>query len=81
MIKGYCKKHYNNEFLVIVMVYRVSNIFLKKSEFTSEVWYFHFSVSSRLHFGCPFLCQPSLVKLYYQLIDLNQDSKVIQGVK
>ena len=33
------------------------------------------------HFGCRSLCQPSPVELYYRLIDLNQDSKVIQGVK
>ena len=40
-IKGYCKKHYNHECLVIVMMYHVSNKFLKKKkEFTSEVWVF-----------------------------------------
>ena len=33
------------------------------------------------HFGCRSLWQPSPVELYYRLIDLNQDSKVIQGVK
>ena len=33
------------------------------------------------HLGCRFLCQQSLVELQYRLIDLNQDSKVIQGVK
>ena len=33
------------------------------------------------HFGCCSLCQPSPAELYYWLIDLNQDSKVIQGVK
>ena len=32
------------------------------------------------HLGCRFLFQPSLFKLYYWLIDLNLDSKVIQGV-
>ena len=41
-----------------------------------------FSVApSWQHFGCRFLCQQSLVELQYRLIDLNQDSKVIQGVK
>ena len=33
------------------------------------------------HFGCRFLCQQSLVELQYRLIDLNQDSKALQGVK
>ena len=33
------------------------------------------------HFGCQFLCQLNLVKLYYQLIDLHQDWKDILGVK
>ena len=33
------------------------------------------------HFGCRFFCQQSLVELHYRLIDLNQDSKVIKGVK
>ena len=33
------------------------------------------------HLGCQFLHQLGLVELYYWLIDLNQDSKVIQGVK
>ena len=36
---------------------------------------------SREHLGCWVLCQSSLIELYYQLIGLNQDSKVIQGVK
>ena len=31
------------------------------------------------HLGCQFFCQLSLVELYYRLIDLNQDSKVIRG--
>ena len=32
------------------------------------------------HPGCWLLCQPSLMEIYYQFIDLNQDSKVIQEV-
>ena len=31
MIKGYFKKHYNVEFLVIVTMYHVSNKLVKKS--------------------------------------------------
>ena len=31
MVKGYCKKHWNHEWLVIVMMYHVSNKFLKIS--------------------------------------------------
>ena len=37
MIKGYCKKHYNNECLAIAMVYHVSNRFLKKN-FRIYLW-------------------------------------------
>ena len=83
MIKGYCKKHYNNECIAIAMVYHVSNRFLKKNlKFTSEVWVFSLLwvlAPSWQHFGHWFLCQLNLVELYYRLIDLNQDSKVIQG--
>ena len=83
MIKGYCKKHYNNECIAIAMVYHVSNRFLKKNlKFTSEVWVFSLLwvlAPSWQHFGRWFLCQLNLVELYYRLIDLNQDSKVIQG--
>ena len=46
MIKGYCKKHQNSECLVIVM-YHVSNRFLKKSQnLPLKFGYFHVSVSS-----------------------------------
>ena len=31
------------------------------------------------HFGCHSLCQPNPVELYYRLIDLNQDLKIIRG--
>ena len=31
MVKGYCKKHWNHEWLVILMMYDVSNKFLKIS--------------------------------------------------
>ena len=34
---------------------------------------------SWLHFGCRFLCQSSLVELYYRLIYLNQDSSHTGG--
>ena len=47
MIKGYCKKHQNNECLAIVMVYHVSNRILKKTlNLPLTFGYFHFSVSS-----------------------------------
>ena len=47
MIKGYCKKHQNNECLAIAMVYHVSNRFLKKTQnLPLKFGYFHFSVSS-----------------------------------
>ena len=60
--------------------------FWKKLGFTSEVWVFSlfcefYLAPSWQHFGSRCLCQLSLVELYYRLIDLNQDSKVIQGVK
>ena len=49
MIKSYCKMHWNNECLAIVMVYHVSNRFLKKKKKKNlplNFGYFHFSVSS-----------------------------------
>ena len=47
MIKGYCKKHYNNECLAIAMMYHVSNRFSKKTKnLALKFGYFHFSVSS-----------------------------------
>ena len=57
-------------------------IFEKKLEFTSEVQVFSlFCGPPWQHFGYRFFCQPSLVELYYRLIDLNQDSKDMQRVK
>ena len=59
-------------------------IFEKNLEFTFEVRLFslfceflHLLVSILV----AYLCQQSLVELYYQLTDLNQDSKDIQGIK
>ena len=40
--------------------------------------YFHVNVKQ--HVGCRFLCYLSLAKLYYDMIDLDHDSKVVQGV-
>ena len=67
------------------MMYHVSNRFLKKKtvEFTFEVWvFFHFSASSSTltTFWLPLFVSATPVELY-RLIDLNQDSKVIQAVK
>ena len=60
-----------NECLAAIMVYHVSNRFLKKKiELTSEVWVF---LTLGYFLGSKFLCQSSLVELYYWLIDLNQD--------
>ena len=47
MIKGYCEKQQNNECLAIVMVYHVTNRFLKKTKNLPLTFaYFHISVSS-----------------------------------
>ena len=47
MIKGYCKKQQNSECLAIVMVYHVTNRFLKKTKNLPLTFgYFHISVSS-----------------------------------
>ena len=66
------------------MMYHVSNKFLKKLEFTSKFGYFHFSVSSSILLTASWLAifvSAELVEQNYQLINLNQDLKVIQGVK
>ena len=47
MIKGYCKKDQNNQWLTIELVYHVSNRILKKTQnLPLKFGYFHFSVSS-----------------------------------
>ena len=63
------------------MVYHVSNRFLKKNWSLGIFTFLWVLAPSWQHLGCQFLHQLGLVKLYYWLIDLNQDSKVIQGVK
>ena len=63
------------------MVYHVSNRFLKKNWSLGIFTFLWVLAPSWQHLGCQFLHQLGLVELYYWLIDLNQDSKVIQGVK
>ena len=66
-------------------VLHLQHFLKKKLEFTLNFGYLHFqtrsSTSFRQHVGCRFLCYPSLAKLYYGLIELDRDSKVVQGVK
>ena len=69
-----------------LMVYHVSNRFLKKNlEFIWSLGIFTFLrvlAPSWQHLGCLFLCQPGLVKLYYHLIDLNYTgSKIWKTLK
>ena len=47
MIKGYCKKHYNNKCLAIVMgVSCFQQILKKTSDLSLKFGYFHFSMGS-----------------------------------
>ena len=51
----------------------------EKSQFTFEFWVFSLPQGLALwqHFACQFLYCLSVVKLYYGLIDLDHDSKVV----
>ena len=65
-------------------MYHVSSRFWKKLQiylWNLGIFTFLWVLAPWQHLGCRFLCHSNLVELYYQLIDLNQDLKVIQGVK
>ena len=63
----------------------VSYRFLKKtSNLPLKSGYFYSSVSSstfKTTFWLPLFVSAEPIEIYYRLIDLNEDSKVIQGVK
>ena len=65
-------------------MYHVSNKFLKKVRiylWSLGIFIFPWVLAPYWqHLGWRFWCQPSLVEPYYRLTDLNQGSKVIQGV-
>ena len=80
-IKRYYKKHQNDECLLFLAIYYVYSKFIRKS--WNLPWIYHFFANlapSWQHFGCRFLCYPSLAELHYWLIDLHLHSKVVWGI-